>query len=211
MQISFKSDLKRLERDLGRLASQVLPVAVPQAINRALRTTRVAIRKDLSPRLGMTQRDVNNQLIERRAYRQRWVGEIDATLGKARNLIRWVSAKQAEPSAGPGQPQFFRRRSKSKRGGGRFLRLGVKARAWGRQKTYPRTFIARGGGGNVLVFKRTGEGRRSKIESVVGPSVRLEFSRDESRALMTQVARQRLPIELERAVRNRVRRLLARR
>jgi hypothetical protein len=190
-------DLGRLEKDLGRLASKVLPKAVPPAINRVTKSTRTAAVRHIAQTTGVKNRDVAERMDTKLARRNDLTAYIDASRSRTFNLVRFVTPSQAKEGE-RGSPQFFRKRARGKSRG--YLRRGVKAKAWRTPRVYPGTFIAQGRSGNVLVFKRTGSRRNSKIEAVHGPSVRNEFNRATTRRVMTTRANERFPIEMDRSL-----------
>lgn len=99
--------------------------------------------------------------------------------------------------------------------GARQTRRGVSVlvlRGGGR-KIVKRAFMSNGYGGNLQVFKRTGEAKRKMkagryasarfarepIEKLYGPDVFSQYIKDEIQATGANTWRDRLPIELERA------------
>lgn len=198
--LNIKTDLRRLERNLGVMAEREIKRIVPQSINRTVRSTRAEAVREASRITAIQQKQIRERDIpESRmqfATATRFDASIDAQPGRARNLIRFVTPKQAEPGSAT-EAQFFRRKSRAKRNR-RYLRKGVKAKAWRTPKVYRGTFIARGRGNNPLVFSRRGASRSSRLKYIFGPSVRREFNRPPFRQRLRQHADPRLRKELDR-------------
>lgn len=205
--LDIRHDLKQISRDLGRIRNPVMRRAVPQAINRTLVTVNARTRKTLSEQTKVKQKDISAGIRLFKARGESWNAAINLRNAKAKNLRSFVTASQQKPGR-RGEPQYFRRRSKAKRRPRRYLRRGVKARAWGISKTYDGTFIARGRNNNVIVFRRDGKGRDAKVVGVVGPSPRDRFDKPETRRELIRVIDERLPIELDRALSLQMRRVL---
>lgn len=199
MRLRFEHDLKRLERDLGKLGPCVIERAAPAAVNRVTKTVQSVAVKAVSGATSIKQKEVRPEIRVKLARRDELGAYVDATTGRAKNLAGFVSESQRKPSGGEGQPQFFRKRARNK--SKKYLRPGVKAKAWGKTKVYGGSFIGRGRSGNVLVLSRTGPGRRAKLKALRGPSIRQEFLRKPVQEAMSQKASQRFPIEMDRAIR----------
>lgn len=75
---------------------------------------------------------------------------------------------------------------------------GVSASPWGNRRIFPKTFIVSKLGGNA--FKRVGT-KRLPIEKLWGPAVPREMVRDLSQKAFEEVARAKLPSEIERQLR----------
>lgn len=210
MKLRFEHELKLLTKDLGKAAECVRRKALPMAANRVTASVKVAAVRDLVKLTGYKAASVKREIKQVKFTRTSQAALIDAVAGRARNLASGVSGA-ARKLGEPGAPQFFRRRAKTK--GRRYLRVGVKAKAWGRAKIYPGTFIARGKpppndptGGNVVVYARTGDARTSKLKGIFGPSVRAMFLKQRTQRVMRRKADERIPIELRSAIRQAVKR-----
>jgi Prophage minor tail protein Z (GPZ) len=208
--LRFVHELNQLTKDLGKIKECVRRKALPMAANRVTASVKVAAARDLKAVTGYKAGDVKKALIVQKFRPGTQSAAVDATEGRARNLAAGVSAG-ARTLGQPGTPQFFRRRAKTK--GKRYLRPGVKAKAWQGAKVYPGSFIARGrrpkgdsGGGNVIVYSRRRAGRLSKLKGLHGPSVRDEFNKERTQRVMNSKALERMPIELTSAIRQAVRR-----
>jgi len=101
--LSISHDLDRLDITLLRHERALKKKAVPQAINRTLRTVRSHSAKDISA--GYKQKIVRGHIKERKASSQTLRGELNAVSGKAENLIQFVRPSQQNPYT-------FRKRTK---------------------------------------------------------------------------------------------------
>jgi len=191
--IRFDHDLKKLERDLGSISKKVLPVAIPQAINRTLNSTATKAVKLISTETGIKQKTVREKLQKFKAFRNRWTAKIDAREGRAHNLIASVTQSQRRPG-------FFNKRLKN----GRYKSPGVKSRAWNKQRVYKHTFIVNTRRG-PLVAAREGAARKP-LKFIKGPSIRREFDKERTTQEMRDNVDTRLPIEVSSAVNNQLRR-----
>lgn len=203
-------ELDKLAKDLGKVSECVKRKALPMAANRVTASVKVAAVRDLVALTGYKAASVKREIKQVKFTRTSQAALIDAVAGRARNLIAGVSGAAARLGE-PGAPQFFRRRAKTK--GRRYLRKGVKSKAWGKVKIYPGTFIARGKpppndptGGNVIVYARTGKSRTSKLKGIHGPAVRSMFMKQRTQRVMRRKADERIPIELASAIRQAVKR-----
>lgn len=95
----------------------------------------------------------------------------------------------AEIRAKPWSPNLIRYQARQ-------TQAGVSAKAWGQRKVYKGSFIGNKG---RTVFTRTGKARLP-LKALHGPSVPREFMRDVSLQALEVVAKQRFPIEFERAL-----------
>lgn len=168
MQISFKSEIQQLTKDLNSVRASAIPRATVQALNRTALGVRTDAVKDVRAKTGITATNVRKALEIIQATQNKPAAVVDAKTGRARNLINYVTPSTRRPG-------YYNKRLK--RGG--YKSHGVQARAWGQRKTYKGTFIGRGkDSGAYLVFARTGQAR-TPIKSILGPSVRSEFIKDD--------------------------------
>lgn len=191
-------DLKKLERDLRRLQQEVGKKAVVRVVNRAAASVRAVAAKEISAKTGFTQKEIREDVFVRKANTTVLSAIVDARAGRAKNLIRFVSAANRAPSAGPGHAQKFRARSKAKHR--RYLKRGVAAKAYRTNKVYEGTFIIRGRNNNVIVVSRKGRGRGAGLKSIVGPSIRHTFIRPVVLSALRRQAKLRVPKEIEQAI-----------
>lgn len=195
IKISFEKEFKRLEKDLNKIHKEVFPRAIPQAINRVGATVLSRVTKSISHETKLQQKVIRFRVRRDtfRASRRRPFFIINFRKVKATNLIETVAK-------GRKNSKFFRKRTKKG-----FKWKGVQANAWGKKKIYDGTFIGRGrGSGKLLVFKRDGK----RLEAVKGPSPRDVFERSENISLMRKATFERMPIELDRAIRRHLGRIL---
>ncbi len=202
-------ELDALTRDLGKIAGCVKRKALPMAANRVTASVKAVAIKELKEITGLKATIIRKDLRVLKFTSRSGVAHIDAVSGRARNLIIGVSPG-AQQLGLPGKPQFFRRRAKTK--GRRFLRTGVKSKAWGKARIYEGAFIAQGrrgrdgGAGNTVVYARRGRSRTSKLKGLQGPSVRVEFRKPRMQSVMRRKADERIRIELNSAIRQAVKR-----
>jgi hypothetical protein len=195
MEISLKSDIKRLSYDLNKIKSSAIPQATTQALNKTVKGVQSDLTKMLSKVTGINQNIVRDDLKITKANKVSQTAKVDSSKGRAKNLINFVSKVHKKPN------HFNEKVGKGKRR--RYRAKGVKANAWRNLKTYNSTFIGTGKNGATLVFKR-GKGTtkydKGRLESISGPSIRQEFQRQYTKAFMQSKAKQRFSIEMARAV-----------
>lgn len=202
-------ELDKLTRDLGKIRECVRRKALPMAANRITASVKTVAIRELKEITGLKATQIRKDLRVKKFTSRTGVAYVDAVSGRARNLIIGVSAS-ARILGEPGRPQFFRRRAKTK--GKRYLRTGVKSKAWGKSKIYDGSFIAKGRsdrhgeGGNTIVYARRGPSRSAKLKGLQGPSVRVEFRKPTMQGVMRRKADERIPIELNSAIRQAVKR-----
>ncbi|WP_160153333.1 phage tail protein [Microbulbifer sp. ALW1] len=193
--ISIKDDLNLLDRKVGKMAQGLVARAAGPAMNRAVKSVNSEAIKQVAAETSVKQKDIRQAHKLYLARRDRLQASIDAAKARARNLIEYV--RPAQRKAG-----HFNSRSTR----GKFKAPGVKAKAWGKSKTYAGTFIARAPQGQLLVFARKGPGRLP-LKGVVGPSPRGTFVSQRLIEVMERKARERVPIELTRSITNELRKL----
>ena len=145
--LNITHDLDKLERVLHKHEKALMKKAVPQAINRTLKTVRSQATKEISKTTGYKQKDVRSRIRVWKAGAKNLNAGLDAQQGKAENLIRFVRPAQRNI-------QTFRRQTKKG-----FKYAGVKAKAWNKAKVYEGTFIGKDSAGNLKVYKRRGADR----------------------------------------------------
>lgn len=168
--ISFKGDVKEVERYLKRLGPKVVKPAANASLNKTIKTVRTTATREISAETGIKpQKKARENLKITRSNFRTMTAFIQA-LPFAPNLIKYVAP--------------------SKRRYGAFAsKTGVVAKAWGNKKTYKGTFIGSGrGSGTPLVYRRTGPTRRSAIEAVPGPSVPSTFVKEKITSSMERIA-----------------------
>jgi glutamyl/glutaminyl-tRNA synthetase len=205
MQISFKNDIAALTKELKEVKQSAIPKATVQALNRTGRGTKTDAVREVSKRTGIKQKDVRAKIdgpsdrFKHLATIARQVAIVDSSEGRASNLINFVTASQRKPN-------YFNYRKTLKSGRkGKYKAKGVKARAWGKSKTYDGTFIGKGkGSGKYLVFARKGASA-TPLKSIAGPSVRNEFKAKPMQAKLKSLATVRFQKNMADAVRNQLR------
>lgn len=192
---TIKHELGQLEKKLGKMERGLIPKAAQQAVNRTIKSVNSAAIKEVAAETGTKQKEIRQAHQLYLARRERLQAAIDARKARARNLIESVRPAQQKPG-------YFNSRSKR----GKFKTPGVKAKAWGKTKTYRGTFIARAPQGQLLVFARKGPGR-TPLKGVVGPSPRGTFVSQRLVQVMQRQAGERFRIELTRSINNELRKL----
>lgn len=138
--------LPKLQRNLTMLERQVYPKAMSRAINRTATKVRSVAIKGAAKEMGLKQKDVREHTTLRRAHRGQPEARIEMR-GRPFNLIR------------------FRARQ---------LKKGVKARPWGKTRTFQGAFIATVRGTEVVFTReRRGGDRvgRLPIRALHGPGI----------------------------------------
>ena len=178
-------DIARLISSLNDIGRKALPKAGARTLNRAATSSRSVAVREVAREMGLVQKRVRDQT--------------KITKATPNKLFAVVSAK-----GGPIALIHFAARE---------VKRGVTARAWGKRKLYPGTFIGRtktrkAGGpltatGGKQVFRRVSKSRLP-IRKLWGPSVPKTMALDviarawESKA--SETIRKRLPRELRREV-----------
>ncbi|QJR79616.1 hypothetical protein CA267_001795 [Alteromonas pelagimontana] len=199
MQVSFKHDIASLTQDLKRIKESAIPKATVQALNRTATGVRTDAGKAISKETGIKVSDVRKELKVWKATKAKLKAEVNARTGSATNLIKFVTAANQKPN-------HFNSRRKLKSGKrGKYKAKGVKAKAWGKSKTYEGTFIGKGRtSGKLLVFTRTSD-KRTPLKSVLGPSIRNTFDSQPMQKLLQKSASIRFNKDMAAAVKNQIR------
>lgn len=194
------ADVSRALKRISNMKTAVRERITVQAINKTGTTVRSRVVKDIAAKTGSKQKTVREKIALVKAFRRSTGKRMFATVVASRhvtNLIEYVRPSQRKPN-------YFNAKvgkGKSKR----YRSPGVVATAWGQQKTYKGTFIGRNGAGQMRVYRRTSRAR-DKITLVSGPSFQATFQKAETHELMRRIARERFPIEFDRALNNYLRR-----
>jgi hypothetical protein len=139
-------------QDLAGLTPKAVDRVRARAINTTLKQVEREGAKVAAKASGLPSKAARERFFVERAKPGRPTGSVTVS-HKALNLIRFVTGQKPT-----------KRRPK----------VGVRAKAWGKRKVYPRTFFMplRGKGqGRYAVMKRDAGAGRLPIESVWGPSV----------------------------------------
>lgn len=205
MQISFKNDIAALTKDLKAIKQSAVPKATVQALNRTGRGTKTDAVREVSRKTGIQQKDVRSKIdgpsdrFKYKATKTKQIATVDASEGRASNLISFVSPSLRKPN------HFNHRKTLKSGRKGKYRAKGVKARAWGKSKTYDGTFIGKGkNSGKYLVFARKGSAR-TPLKSITGPSIRSEFKAKPMQAKLKSMATVRFQKNMADAVRNQIR------
>jgi len=192
MRLTIQHDLDKLQRALRDHEIKLTKNAIPQAVNRTIVSVQRLALQEISATTKLSQSSIKQDFrLVKTAPKRKMIALIDAKESKGNNLIKFVRS-------GAATAEYFRSRTAK----GRFKHAGVKARAWGKAKTYKGTFIGRVKG-DLKVLKRISG---NKLRYVVGPSPRNEFIKDELREKMTRHARKRLYAELNSAIKRQLKR-----
>lgn len=204
MNIDIKSQIAILKRDLNTIGREFVDRSASQAINKTMPKVVTEARGIVKAQTNLPkQAYINKKIAFNKRYQSTYktlYAKITTKTASAANLIEYVK----------GDITRFRRRTKT----GKYKRTaqrGVKAKPFEQNIYHPGTFIGRGkNSGKMLVFKRTGKSRDSKLKVVHGASLRHIFSRDDTMQLLQRKARSEFPIELNRALKNNINRKLKR-
>lgn len=178
--ISIKRDVRSLKRGLNRLEREAFPQATVRTLNRLAGSTKTASARHIAPQIGSRQSGVKKRIQTRRANKRRLWATLVAE-GKPLRLIEFViGSKKATQQKG------------GKRG-------AVRAKAWGKRRTYHQAFIApqRKGARQTTVYIRK-SGKRLPVKQLYGPGIKQLFKQKENMNLMQRNVRDRLDKELKR-------------
>lgn len=175
--INIQHDLKDLKRKMTALEQQVYPQAVVRTINRTAQSTKVASAKHIAPQMNSTQSGVKRRIDIIRANSKRLWATLTAK-GKDIPLIEFVIGGKK-----PTQQQ----------GGKRGV---VKAKVFGKIRTYPNAFIApkRSGDNKTTVYERKGKARKP-VFMRMGPGISRLFRKQSNEEVMQAKVKERFPIE----------------
>ena len=175
--ISVESDLKALRRGLSNLEKQAVPQATVRTLNRVAESTKSASARHIAPQIGGRQAAVKRRIESRKSTVRRLWAELAASERPLR-LIEFVVGSK-KPTQQPG----------GKRG-------LVKAKAWGKTKTYRSAFIAprKKGSSETEVYMRK-SGKRLPLKMLFGPGIMQLFKQKENVQVMERTVVDRLPKE----------------
>ncbi|MBI5135792.1 MAG: phage tail protein [Nitrospirae bacterium] len=180
--LDVRADVRGTERWLTGLRKKAVPKAASMAINRVADTVRSRGVKAISGITSLKQKRVREAVVIAVKARRSNLTAVIRAKRSGINLIEFVAGAKRVPGA-------FRRQA------------GVSAKAWGQRKVYKGTFIGKGPkSGKLIVAARTSKAR-GPLKGIAGPSVPRVFISEEVRREMLNTARQRWPIEFERALR----------
>ena len=175
--ISVERDLKSLRRGLRALEKEVVPQATVRTLNRVAESAKVASTRHIAPQMGSRQAGIKRRIETRRASVRRLWATLVAS-DRPLHLIEFVVGSR-KPTQQPG----------GKRG-------QVKAKAWGKTKTYRGAFIAprKKGSSSTEVYVRK-SGKRLPLKLLFGPGIMQLFRQRENATLMEAKVKERLPKE----------------
>lgn len=161
------------KRTLNSLEREVFPTANSRALNRAASKMRTETVRSLAKFMGLRQKDIRQGMSLRKASRDKQ-NAILKYRGKPFNLIRFKA---------------------------RQLKAGVKAKPWGKWRTWKHAFIANVNGVEfVAIRERRGDKRvgRLPISALHGPGIADSASQDHIAAVREDLMRTVYPAELEK-------------
>lgn len=175
--VSVERDLKALRGNLRGLEKQAVPQATMRTLNRVADSAKTASARHIAPQMGGRQAGVKRRIQTQKATgRSLW----STLIANARplRLIEFV--------VGSKKPT-------QQKGGKRGL---VKAKGWGKTRTYRGAFIApqKKGSKQTTVYMRK-SGKRLPVKQLFGPGIMQLFSQRENEQVMEQKVQERLPIE----------------
>lgn len=174
---SVESDLKSLRRGLNVLAKQAVPEATVRTLNRVVDSAKTASAAHIAPQMGSRQAGIKRRIETRRASFKRLWATLVAN-DRPLHLIEFVVGSKRltqQPGGKRGQ---------------------VKAKAWGKTKTYRGAFIAprKKGSSSTEVYIRK-SGKRLPLKLLFGPGIMQLFKQRENATIMEGKVKERLPKE----------------
>lgn len=178
--VSVERDLKSLKRGLTALEKDVVPQTTVRTLNRVADSTATASARHIAPQIGSRQGGVKRRIEIRRAnFKRLWVTLVASD--RPLRLIEFVVGAR-KPTQQPG----------GKRG-------LVKAKAWGKTKTYRGAFIAprKKGSSQTEVYMRK-SGKRLPLKMMFGPGIMQLFKQRENAAIMNSRVKEQFGMEFKR-------------
>lgn len=162
-EIDISHNIKEVQKSLNQIEKKVIKRATARALNKTGTTVNAEAARRISRATGFKVAQVKNELRIFKAHQGRLAWTLRPSKRQT-NLIEFIPPGKRYPGA-------FRKQA------------GVRSKAWGKQKTYPGTFIGRGkNSGKALVFKRdprkNPNAKRSNLSVVYGPSVIGQFLKE---------------------------------
>lgn len=157
-----KSDIKNIRERLGQFGSKT-PNVLSRAINRTVTSIKTELKREAAKQYRVTQRDVSNTLVDRKATPKKLQGYVKST-GAVIPLLKFgVSPMRTVTYKDSGEP------NPSHYSAAVFKRGGLKPLI-----RDPKAFVAIMPNGHGGVFERTGKKRKNGKEIIAqrfGPSV----------------------------------------
>lgn len=171
--VSVERNVKSLKRGLNALEKQVVPQTTVRTLNRVADSTATASARHIAPQMGSRQAGVKRRIEIRRAnFKRLWVTLVASD--RPLHLIEFVIGSR-KPTQQPG----------GKRG-------PVKAKAWGKARTYTDAFIAprkKGSSKTEIYLRKTG--KRLPLKLMFGPGILQLFRQQENAAVMSNRVKER--------------------
>ena len=167
MQISVKTNVNEVRKQLKQIPENVINRAATSALNHAIKKAKTHAASTISKEAGIKVGIVKDSLSIYTTNRRSLTATIKAIRTKT-NLINFVKSGMRDPKA------FAKQK-------------GVKANAWGRNKIYKHTFIVAPKQGGTIVMVRTSK-ERKPLRPVHGPSIPKVFMQRNINESIVQVA-----------------------
>ena len=183
MQITVEKDIRRLRRDLNTLEKRIVPKATSRTLNRVSSSAKTASSRHISPQIGSRLSGVKRRIdIVKASVRRLWADMV--AHGRPLPLIEFVIGSK-KPT--------------QQKGGKRGL---VKAKAWGKRRTFENAFIApiKAGSRKTAVYMRK-TGKRLPVKMLFGPGIKQIFKQKENITLMEHQVQKKLPKEFGQNIR----------
>ena len=181
MQISIKSDIKSVMRDLDAIERKVLPRALDRSINRIGGTANTLLRRGIAKEAGITQAKLKTR----------------GFFSQVRSTIRTLTFSLIVKYGSIPLKDFNPRQTKQ----------GVTAKAWNTRKVYDGAFVVDSLGRHVFVRKTK---KRLPIKKLYGPIPARLAEEDSITSSIQSMIKQKLPTELFRNIEYYARRELKR-
>lgn len=178
MKVGVRVSSKAVEKQADDIRKKVR-LAATRALRRTAQQIKTRAVRLLAKEMGVAQKQIRKSVFVRPVK-----GEVRVQIvgqGFAMRLAEFVAK-------GKRQPGSFRKGT------------GVKAKAWGKAKTYKGSFVAEMDSGHVGVFTRTGKARLG-IKELWGPGVATTFASDVLQDMMQDVIDERWQINLNHELR----------
>lgn len=186
--LSVESDIKKATRFLVGFEKEIDKQA-SRALNKAASKVRTKATRQIAKETGIKpQKKIRDRILIAKANRNRLVSSVIAK-ALAENLIEFVVPSKRNTTA-------FRKQ------------IGVQHKAYKRKQFADGAFIGSGkNSGKMMVFKRQGPGRDSKLKSVYGPNIKSSFIEKRVNKLLRTVGQEAFVVEFNRLLDLSVRKL----
>lgn len=171
MQISVKSDIKSVMRQLDTVERKVLPMALNRTMNRVGSSANTIVRRHVAKDAGITQKALKSR------------GFFAHVRSKVRTLTFSIIVKWGAIPLKDFNPRQTKR--------------GVTAKAWGTRQVYDGAFIVDSLGRHVFVRKTK---KRLPIKKLYGPIPSRLASQDSVSDAVGRMIEERLPPEIDRNI-----------